>query len=204
MAYGRTGNLIINQSPWYNRTGWLSVKHQFTYLLDNNALTTQIKRKFRKNERGQRMAIKTNKVFDNKEMRPTRRGSSEQIKETKPKRQTEAKTQLCRGNKWRRKNRNKQTYKMYKSIFSVCRFYLVVLLIFINNNNNNKNFCGNEFRMWGPKQEKVRKPRVLRLYCYPGGHQSIPGQHLDARQTIHLNGPHATKVFTTSLRLSVL
>ena len=24
--------------------------------------------------------------------------------------------------------------------------------------------CGSEFQMWGPKQEKVRKPRVLRLY----------------------------------------
>ena len=95
--YRWTGNLIINQSPWCNCTGWLSVKHQFTCLLDNNAMTTQIKRKFRKNERGQKMAMKTNKVFDNKEMRPTRRGSSEQIKETKPKRQTEAKTQLCRG-----------------------------------------------------------------------------------------------------------
>ena len=21
------------QSPWYNRTGWLGIKHQFTYLL---------------------------------------------------------------------------------------------------------------------------------------------------------------------------
>ena len=26
--------------------------------------------------------------------------------------------------------------------------------------------CGSEFQMWGPKQEKVRKPRVLRLYCW--------------------------------------
>ena len=25
---------------------------------------------------------------------------------------------------------------------------------------------GSEFQMWGPKQEKVRKPRVLRLYCW--------------------------------------
>ena len=26
--------------------------------------------------------------------------------------------------------------------------------------------CGSEFQMWGPKQEKVRKPWVLRLYCW--------------------------------------
>ena len=121
--YGRTGNLIVKQSPWYNRTGWLGVKHQFTYLLHNNAVTTQIKRKFRKNERGQRMAIKTNKVFYNKEMRPTRRGSSEQIKETKPKRQTEAKTQLCRGRK-KKEQTNKQANKHYFKFVS--RFGLAV------------------------------------------------------------------------------
>ena len=26
--------------------------------------------------------------------------------------------------------------------------------------------CGSEFQMWGPKQEKVQKSRVLRLYCW--------------------------------------
>ena len=26
--------------------------------------------------------------------------------------------------------------------------------------------CGSEFQMWGPKQEKVRKPCVLRLYFW--------------------------------------
>jgi len=26
--------------------------------------------------------------------------------------------------------------------------------------------CGSEFQMRGPKQEQVRKPRVLRLYCW--------------------------------------
>ena len=26
--------------------------------------------------------------------------------------------------------------------------------------------CGTEFQMWGPKQEKVRKPWVLCLYCW--------------------------------------
>ena len=26
--------------------------------------------------------------------------------------------------------------------------------------------CGSEFQKWGPKQEKVREPRVLRLYCW--------------------------------------
>ena len=26
--------------------------------------------------------------------------------------------------------------------------------------------CGSEFQMWGPKQEKVRKPWDLRLYCW--------------------------------------
>ena len=26
--------------------------------------------------------------------------------------------------------------------------------------------CGNEFQMWDPKQEKMRKPRVLYLYCW--------------------------------------
>ena len=26
--------------------------------------------------------------------------------------------------------------------------------------------CGSEFQMWGPKQEKARKPRLLRLYCW--------------------------------------
>ena len=26
--------------------------------------------------------------------------------------------------------------------------------------------CGSEFQMWGPKQENVRNPRVLRLYCW--------------------------------------
>ena len=26
--------------------------------------------------------------------------------------------------------------------------------------------CGSEFQMWGPKQEKVRKPWALRLYCW--------------------------------------
>ena len=26
--------------------------------------------------------------------------------------------------------------------------------------------CGSEFQTWGPKQEKVRKPWVLRLYCW--------------------------------------
>ena len=26
--------------------------------------------------------------------------------------------------------------------------------------------CGSEFQMWDPKQGKVRKPRVLRLYCW--------------------------------------
>ena len=26
--------------------------------------------------------------------------------------------------------------------------------------------CGGEFQMWGPKQENVRKPRVLRLHCW--------------------------------------
>ena len=25
---------------------------------------------------------------------------------------------------------------------------------------------GSEFQMWGPKQEKARKPRVLSLYCW--------------------------------------
>ena len=27
-------------------------------------------------------------------------------------------------------------------------------------------FCGSEFQMWGPKQEKVQKPWVLCLYCW--------------------------------------
>ena len=26
--------------------------------------------------------------------------------------------------------------------------------------------CGSKFQMWGPKQEKVQKPRALRLYCW--------------------------------------
>ena len=26
--------------------------------------------------------------------------------------------------------------------------------------------CGCEFQMWGPKLEKLRKQRVLRLYCW--------------------------------------
>ena len=26
--------------------------------------------------------------------------------------------------------------------------------------------CGSEFQTWDPKQGKVRKPRVLRLYCW--------------------------------------
>ena len=25
--------------------------------------------------------------------------------------------------------------------------------------------CGSEFQTWGPKQEQMRKPRVLSLYC---------------------------------------
>ena len=25
---------------------------------------------------------------------------------------------------------------------------------------------GSEFQMWGPKQAKVQKPRVLNLYCW--------------------------------------
>ena len=32
--------------------------------------------------------------------------------------------------------------------------------------NLNTRSCGSEFQMWGPKQEKVRKPWVWRLYCW--------------------------------------
>ena len=46
---------------------------------------------------------------------------------------------------------------------------------------------GSEFQMWGPKQEKVRKAGVLRLYCWISSmrvsEEEFPCESTDSQET---------------------